>query len=75
MTVRDLRNFLETITDDTMLDTEIKYCIEEDGMGIVCENAWFDLQAWDLSHVYPTITICATEEDFLSHEGRIPWNG
>lgn len=73
-TVRDLRNLLETITNDAVLDSEIRYCIEEDGMGTTCANAWFDFQAWDFSHIYPTITICVTEEDFLTHEGRTPWN-
>ena len=76
-TLRDLKNMLNIITDDRVLDKTIKYCFEEDGGGVVCVGAWFDLQDFGYGSiddvVFPTITVCRLEEDILSHEGGIPW--
>lgn len=76
-TLRDLKNMLNTITDDKVLDKTIKYCFEEDGSSVICDGAWFDLQYFgygDINDiVFPTITICKLKEDVFSHEGRTPW--
>lgn len=71
-TVRDLKNMLNSINDNRVLDSEIKFCFEDDGYGIVGEGAWFDLQQFGYTD-YPTITICKEKEDLASHEGRTPW--
>ena len=72
-TIRDLKNMLNAINDNRILDKEIKYCHQSDGGGTRCEGAWFDIQDYGYEF-FPAITICEEKEDLLSHEGRIPWN-
>ena len=77
MTVRDLKEMLSKITEDEVLDKEIKFCSEEDGWGNVCYSAWFDLQDFGIGPIenviYPTVTVCVNERDYNEHSGRIPW--
>ena len=72
-TVRELKNMLNTINDEKMLDKEILYCYEEDGGGYVCRGAWFDWQDDYMFGYSPAITLCRTLTDLREHEGRIPW--
>lgn len=76
-TLRDLKNMLNTINDEKVLDKELRYCYEDNGGGVCCDGAWFDLQTWGYGSiediVFPTITVCNTEESMICHEGRTPW--
>lgn len=76
-TVRELKNMLNSITDEKVLNKEIKYCCEDNGFGTIAEGAWFDIQSFGYGDVetccFPTITLCINEEDLKYHEGRSSW--
>ena len=73
MTIRDLKEMLRKISDDEILDLEIRSCFEETDSGIICEGVWFDIQEW-ADGFYPTVTVCDTKENYLIHDGCTPWD-
>lgn len=71
MTLRELKELVNSL-DESVLDKEIKYCNESNGVGWWCYDAWFDIQFLG-KNVYPVITTCNTKESWEGHDGRTPW--